>query len=71
MQVAIPFAMFFVGEMLETPFAYFNEALLEDVLGSESIGKQQSDHGFAMRPPELHIVPVLLDRTMLEIAEVK
>lgn len=67
MQVTEPFTMFGVGEMLVRPI--MNHCVPGGILGiaRELIRQQRRDDGFVLRPPEFHVVPILLAGQSIDI----
>ena len=71
-QVAEPLAVLGVRESARRPSrepcrchrAYF-------VVAGQLVGQQRGDDRFVLRPPEFHVVPVLLDRHAVDVAEIE
>ena len=70
MEIAEPFAVFLVREtgvsVFVDQFVHFEVFRV----ACRFISIQRGDDGFALRPPELHVVPVFLLRTVLAIPEI-
>src|SRR3954463_13512128 len=54
-QIAVPFAMFRVGEMAETPVVEEPVPVRVALLAGQRPGKPGGDDRFAVRPPEFHV----------------
>jgi len=60
MQVAIPFALLRVREVLIRPGVHVVVKLGVSGMAGELPGEEGCDHRLVVRPPELHVVPVFL-----------
>ena len=70
MEIAEPFAVFLVWETGIRVFVYLLVHFQVFGIACGFIGIQRGDDGFALRPPELHVVPVFLLRTVLAIPKI-
>ena len=70
MQIAIPFGIILVGQVGIGPLADLLVALQIFVIARGQIGVERSDDGFALRPPELHVLRIVLRRQVFAVAEV-
>ncbi len=71
MQVAEPFPVFRVGESGAGPVEDVTVSFQESLLSGQSPCQQCGDEGLVVWPPELHVVPVFLDRFSEHIAKVE
>ena len=70
MQIAVPLGKFRVWEMLVGPVA--DELVLLEVffVARRQIGIQRHDNRLALRPPEFHVLRIVLRRQILAVAEI-
>lgn len=69
-EVAEPFAVGGVGEVVEGPVAELVVPVEVFFVAGLVVGHEGGDEGFVVRPPEFHVVPVFLDGFLIEVAEV-
>ena len=60
MQIAIPFGIILVGQVGIGPLADLLVALQIFVIARGQIGVERSNDGFALRPPKLHVLRIVL-----------
>lgn len=70
-EIAEPLAMLCIGKMLVGPI--MDHLMPSRVLrvARELVSEQSGDDRFILRPPELHVMPVLLDRQPVDINKVQ
>ena len=71
MQVAVPFAELGVGKVAEAPLMNLLVPAQIFVVARERPGQQRGNNGFAVRPPEFHVVPILLDWQPAQVAKIE
>ncbi len=71
MQVTEPLAVLLIREMLMAPLVNKSMPVSVATLTGQLVRHQCGDDGFIVRPPELHIRPVLLRWLAINIAEVQ
>ena len=70
MQIAIPFAKLRIWEVAVGPIANELMALAVFLVASGQVCIERTDDGFALWPPELHVLRIVLRRQVLAVAEV-
>ena len=70
MEIAEPFAVFLVWKTGIRVFVYLLVHFQVFGIACGFIGIQRGDDGFALWPPELHVMPVFLLRTVLAIPKI-
>lgn len=71
MQIAEPLAVVRIGEVLVAPSV--NGVVPGSIVGlaSQEVGEECGDDGFIVGPPELHVVPIFLAGSVMEIAKIE
>ena len=69
-EIAEPFAVFLVWKTGIRVFVYLLVHFQVFGIACGFIGIQRGDDGFALWPPELHVVPILLGREVFAILEI-
>src|SRR5690606_20156776 len=70
-QVTKPLAMLMICEVRKRPVSQLRVPLGIARLARQLPGEERGNERFVMRPPELHVVPVLLHRFVVNVAKVK
>lgn len=70
MEIAEPFSVFAIREVLVGPVVDLTVPVRVLFVSGQCIGKQSRDDRFVLRPPEFHIVPILLNGQTVDIDEV-
>ena len=70
MQIAIPLAVFGIGEVGVCPLADALMAIQILLVACAEVGIERCDNGLALRSPELHVLRKVLHREVLTVTEV-
>ena len=70
-EVAKPFAVFWIGKVGKAPIVDGFQHARVTVEAGQFPREERGDDGFAVGPPELHILPVFLDRQTAQVGEVE
>lgn len=70
MQITVPFTIFLIGEMGISPVADLPVHSKIFFIMSRLIGIKSSNNRFGLRPPEFHILRIILRREMTAIPEI-
>lgn len=71
MQIAVPFAVLRVGKVFETPVVHLLVPRGVFQVAGELIREQRGNESFIVRPPELHVMPVLLHGLVVDVSEIQ
>ena len=69
-EIAIPLAVLSIGEVGISPLADALVAIEILLVASTEISIERADDSLALRPPELHVLRIVLRRQVLAVAEV-